>query len=85
MFGVGTYATVRQLVLLRGLSRREVARQLGISQDAGDSYRLSQSTGRRRQAVGAEQNQATAAAETEKHPQADRRPPPQTSTKQTGP
>jgi transposase len=33
MFGVELYATVRQLVLLDGLSRREVARQLGISRD----------------------------------------------------
>jgi len=34
MFGVETYATVRQLVLLQGLSRRDVARRLGISRDA---------------------------------------------------
>src|SRR6516164_9935508 len=33
MFGVELYATVRQLVLLDGLSRREVGRQLGISRD----------------------------------------------------
>jgi transposase len=34
MFGVELYATVRQLVLLDGLSRREVARRLGISRDS---------------------------------------------------
>jgi transposase len=34
MFGVELYARVRQLVLLQGVSRREVARQLGISRDA---------------------------------------------------
>jgi transposase len=34
MFEVELYATVRQLVLLDGLSRREVARQLGISRDS---------------------------------------------------
>jgi transposase len=34
MFGVEIYATVRQLVFLRGVSRREVARRLGISRDA---------------------------------------------------
>src|SRR6516225_3733182 len=33
MFGVELYATVRQLVLLDGLSRREVARQLWLSRD----------------------------------------------------
>ena len=34
MYGVEIYATVRQLVFLQGLSRREVARRLGISRDA---------------------------------------------------
>ena len=34
MYGVEIYATVRQLVFLHGLSRREVARRLGISRDA---------------------------------------------------
>jgi transposase len=34
MYGVEIYATVRQLVLLQGKSRREVARQLGISRDS---------------------------------------------------
>ena len=34
MYGVEVYATVRQLVFLRGLSRREVARRLGISRDS---------------------------------------------------
>jgi transposase len=33
MYGVELYATVRQLVFLHGKSRREVARQLGISRD----------------------------------------------------
>ena len=33
MFGMELYATVRQLVFLDGLSRREVARRLGISRD----------------------------------------------------
>ena len=33
MFGVELYATVRQLVFLDGLSRRDVARRLGISRD----------------------------------------------------
>lgn len=33
MYGVEIYATVRQLVFLEGLSRREVARRLGISRD----------------------------------------------------
>jgi transposase len=33
MFGMELYATVRQLVFLDGLSRRQVARQLGISRD----------------------------------------------------
>jgi transcriptional regulator with XRE-family HTH domain len=33
MYGVETYATVRQLVFLQGLSRREVARRLGLSRD----------------------------------------------------
>jgi hypothetical protein len=33
MFGVELYATARQLVLLDGLSRREVARRLRISRD----------------------------------------------------
>jgi DNA-binding transcriptional regulator LsrR (DeoR family) len=31
MFGVELYARVRQLVFLQGVSRREVARQLGIA------------------------------------------------------
>ena len=34
MFGVELYATIRQLVFLDGLSRREVARRFGISRDA---------------------------------------------------
>jgi DNA-binding transcriptional regulator LsrR (DeoR family) len=34
MYRVETYATVRQLVFLQGLSRREVARRLGISRDS---------------------------------------------------
>jgi transposase len=34
MYGVEIYATVWQLVLLQGKSRREVARQLGISRDS---------------------------------------------------
>jgi DNA-binding transcriptional regulator LsrR (DeoR family) len=34
MYGVDIYATVRQLVFLQGLSRREVARRLGISRDS---------------------------------------------------
>jgi transposase len=34
MYGVEIYATVRQLVFLQGLSRREVARRLGISRDS---------------------------------------------------
>lgn len=34
MYGVEIFATVRQLVLLQGKSRREVARQLGISRDS---------------------------------------------------
>jgi transcriptional regulator with XRE-family HTH domain len=34
MYGLEIYATVRQLVFLQGLSRREVARRLGISRDA---------------------------------------------------
>jgi transposase len=33
MFGLELYATVRQLVFLDGMSRRDVARQLGISRD----------------------------------------------------
>ena len=33
MFGLELYATVRQLVFLDGMSRREVARRLGISRD----------------------------------------------------
>jgi transposase len=33
MFGLDIYATVRQLVFLEGVSRREVARRLGISRD----------------------------------------------------
>jgi len=33
MFGVELYATVRQLVFLDGMSRRDVARRLGISRD----------------------------------------------------
>jgi DNA replication protein DnaC len=37
----------------------------------GDSYRLSQSTGRRRHAARAEQNQATAVAETDQDPHTD--------------
>ena len=34
MYGVEIYATVRQLVFLQGVSRREVARRLGISRDS---------------------------------------------------
>jgi hypothetical protein len=34
MFGMEIYTTVRQLVLLQGLSRRDVAARLGISRDA---------------------------------------------------
>jgi transposase len=34
MYGVEIYATVRQLVFLQGVSRREVARRLGVSRDS---------------------------------------------------
>ena len=33
MYAVEVYATVRQLVFAEGLSRREVARRLGLSRD----------------------------------------------------
>jgi DNA-binding transcriptional regulator LsrR (DeoR family) len=33
MYAVEVYATVRQLVLAEGLSRREVARRSGLSRD----------------------------------------------------
>ena len=33
MYAVEVYATVRQLVFVEGLSRREVARRLGLSRD----------------------------------------------------
>ena len=33
MYAVETYAKVRKLVFLDGISRREVARQLGLSRD----------------------------------------------------
>ena len=46
MYAVEVYATVRQLVFLEGLSRREVARRLGLSRDTvGKMCRFSEPPG----------------------------------------